>query len=82
VTEKQLKMKQANHPTFSKIYPALAQLASGWDWIEIGEDGRMNTFVRALDERGMVKEVPIKGNLDKAIDKMEVALNKFMAENS
>jgi hypothetical protein len=75
-------LKPVNRATFSQIYPAIAQWASGWGWVEIGEDGRMNKFVRALDEGGMVMEVPIKGSVNKALDKMESSLNKFIADNS
>ncbi len=75
-------MKPSDCPTFSKIYPAIVQWASGWGWVEIGEDGRMNRFVRALDEGGMVLEIPIRGSLDKALDKIETASHKFITDIS
>jgi len=68
---------------FKELYPAIAEYVSGWGWIEVGRDERNRSFVRALDERGLVWEAPSKiCGADKSFDAMESALHKIMTENS
>ena len=41
---------------FEQNYPHIAEWVKSWGWIEIGDDGMAGSFIRALDEGGMVWE--------------------------
>ena len=41
---------------FEQIYPNIARWVQSHGWIEIGDDGQSSSFVRALDEGGLVRE--------------------------
>ena len=68
---------------FKELYPAIAEYVSGWGWIEMRRDERNRSFVRALDEGGLVWEAPSKiSSADKAFEALESALHKIMTENA
>lgn len=75
-------MKSTLTQKLSQLYPAISKWTSSWGWIEIGEDGQTGNSVRALDEGGLIKEIPVNGDVDKAIDEMELALSEFIKANS
>src|SRR4051812_496668 len=50
--------KDSRKNSFKDLYPAIAEYVSGWGWIEVGRDERNRSFVRALDEGGLVWEAP------------------------
>ena len=41
---------------FAKVYTTLSEWVRGGGWIEIGSDQNVSSFLRALDEGGMVWE--------------------------
>ena len=62
---------------FEQMYPNIAAWVSSYGWIEIGDDGQSSSFVRALDEGGLVWE----DNDDEATrDEVLNALDAFLAE--
>lgn len=71
-------MKETHHP-FETTYPNIAYWVKSHGWIEIGQDSWSRSFVRALDEGGMVWEgKPEYGTLDKALQALDTGLAKFM----
>ena len=61
------------------IYPTIARWVQEYGWIEIGQDDMSPSFVRALNEGGMVwegrKSYP---TLDAALQDLETALVAWM----
>ena len=43
-------------PKFSETYPNIAEWTESYGWIEIGQDDESRSFIRVLDEGGMVWE--------------------------
>jgi len=67
--------------TLASAYPTIARWASGYGWVEFGNDGRDRPFARAEDEGRTVWES--QGHyktLDQALDEMEEGLARFMEE--
>ena len=65
-----------------QAYPSLARWVRGYGWIEIGQDPANRSFVRALDEGGLVWE----GNtmyptLDGALRALDRALAKWLRDH-
>jgi hypothetical protein len=62
-------------------YPTIARWVQDYGWIEIGQDDMSPSFVRALNEGGMIwkgrKSYP---TLDAALQALETALIKWMQE--
>ncbi len=62
-------------------YPTVARWVQEYGWIEIGQDDMSRSFVRALDEGGLVWEgqaqYPI---LDNALQDLETGLRAWMQE--
>jgi hypothetical protein len=66
---------------FSSTYPNVAKWTESYGWIEIGQDDYSQSFIRVLDEGGMVWEG--KSNyesLDDALMDLEVALEKIIGD--
>jgi hypothetical protein len=64
---------------FSEAYPNIATWTESYGWIEIGHDDYSQSFIRVLDEGGMVWEG--KSNyesLDDALMDLEAALEKIV----
>ncbi|MFQ5796948.1 MAG: hypothetical protein ACE5JP_18165 [Candidatus Bipolaricaulia bacterium] len=62
-------------------YPHIARWVTGFGWIEVGQDHYSSSFVRALDEGGMVWEG--RGDyktLDEAMQALEAGLAEWMEE--
>lgn len=43
-------------PIMAELYPHLARWVEESGWVEIGQDGESSSFVRALNEGGLVWE--------------------------
>jgi hypothetical protein len=63
------------------IYPTIARWVQEYGWIEIGQDEMSRSFIRALDDGGMVwegrKSYP---TLDAALQDLETGLVAWMQE--
>jgi hypothetical protein len=47
--------QRGRKPTgFEQIYPNIAKWVNSYGWIEIGDDGQSGSFVRALNEGGLL----------------------------
>ena len=62
-------------------YPTIARWVQEYGWIEIGQDNMSHSFVRALDDGGMVWEGrrPYP-TLDAALQALEAGLRAWMQE--
>jgi hypothetical protein len=66
-------------PFFEETYPHIAQWVRTWGWIEIGDDTMAGSFIRALDEGGLVWESSrTYTTLDDALRDLETALTQEM----
>jgi hypothetical protein len=66
---------------FTSTYPNIAKWTESYGWIEIGYDDNTDTFIRVLDEGGMVWESkPKYKSLDEALNDLETALEKIIDE--
>lgn len=65
---------------FEQTYPHIARWIKFQGWIEVGADGMSRSWIRALDEGGMVWEGgdPSK-TLDEAFKELDTALGKWMS---
>ena len=62
-------------------YPTIARWVMEYGWIEIGHDDMSRSFVRALDEGGLVWEGQEDyATLDDALQDLEVGLAAWMRE--
>ena len=83
--------KQAVPPThktsspmlsFESSYPKITAWVSNGGWIEIGYENYTDSFVRALDEGGMIWEGAKKyKTVDNALQALEEGIGKWMKEN-
>ncbi|MFC1961135.1 hypothetical protein ACFLYO_10535 [Chloroflexota bacterium] len=65
--------------TFEQTYPHITEWVKSWGWIEIGDDDMAGSFIRALDEGGLVWESDqTYPTLDDALQAMEAALADWM----
>ena len=63
------------------IYPTVARWVMEYGWIEIGQDEMSRSFIRALDEGGMVWEgQEAYATLDNALQDVEAGLAAWMRE--
>ena len=66
---------------FSSIYPNIAAWTESYGWIEIGQAEDAQSFIRVLDEGGMVWEGKSKyKTFDDALNDLEAALEKIIDE--
>ena len=65
--------------SFERMYPHIARWIKTQGWIEIGADGMSPSWIRALDEGGLVWEGgdPSK-TLDEAFEELDTALGEWM----
>lgn len=79
--KKQSREAQSNEYSFESAYPNIARWVMD-GWIEIGHESYTDSFVRALDEGGMVwegkKKYPTLGDALKDLDR---GVAKWFAEN-
>jgi hypothetical protein len=67
--------------SFESLYPHIAFWVAYAGWIEIGNDERSPSFVRALDGGGMVWEGKRKyKSVGEAFRALEIGLRAFMLE--
>ncbi len=67
--------------TGEEAYPHIARWIQGQGWIEIGQDAYRRSFVRALDDGGLVWEGGTPdATLDEALQALETALAAWLRE--
>lgn len=67
---------------FTTKYPHIARWVADYGWIEIGYDDHNTSFIRALDEGGMVWEGERSyASLDAAWQALEIALAEWLKNN-
>jgi hypothetical protein len=65
---------------FEEAYPNTSLWVRSRGWIEIGRNGHRQSFIRALDEGGMVWEGDRRyGSLDDALRDLEAGLSEWVA---
>lgn len=68
--------------SFEDSYPNIAYWVGSCGWIELGRDDCRGSFVRALDEGGMVWEGGSDyGTPDEALGALEAALGEWVQRN-
>ncbi|HEY3080275.1 MAG TPA: hypothetical protein VGM69_10245 [Chloroflexota bacterium] len=61
--------------TFERRYPRISHWVKTRGWIELGHDGMSRSWIRALDEGGLIWEGgDPDGPLDDAFQELETAL--------
>jgi len=67
--------------SFSETYPNITYWTESFGWIEIGQDEYSESFIRVLDEGGMLWESENEyKTFDEALVDLEAALEKIIAE--
>jgi len=67
--------------SFSETYPNIVYWTESCGWIEVGYDEYSRSFIRVLDEGGMLWESkPSYKSLDDALNDLEAALEKIIDE--
>ena len=67
--------------SLAQTYPHVARWVRDHGWIEIGDDGMSRSFVRALDEGGLVWEGgTARTTLTAALQELEQAVAAWMRE--
>ena len=68
---------------FADKYPNVADWVLGGGWIEVGQTEQMHSFVRALDEGGMVFEGKSKyRTLDEALQALDKGIAQWTEQNT
>ena len=68
-------------PSFEAAFPTIARWVSAYGWLEIGQDDYSRSFIRVLDEGGMVWEGEESyPTVDEALLAAEAGLVEWMAE--
>jgi hypothetical protein len=80
--EAMARARKTQPDAFAAAYPNIADWVLGGGWIEVGHTDYTRSFVRALDDGGMVFE----GNhsyptLDAALKALDVGINAWREEN-
>ncbi len=65
---------------FEQAYPHIARWVESYGWIEIGDDGMGRSWIRALDEGGLIWEGERVKTVDDALRALEAALDEWMRE--
>jgi hypothetical protein len=66
---------------FTSTYPNITYWTESYGWIEIGQDESSKSFIRVLDEGGMLWESkPKYKSFDDALNELEAALEKIIDE--
>ncbi len=67
---------------FEQTYPMIARWVESGGYVEIGHDGFSSSFVRALDEGGMIWEgEPHYPTLNDALQALDLGIRAWIAEN-
>jgi hypothetical protein len=75
--KKQRRESESEPYTFERSYPNIAAWVSNGGWVEIGYMEYTDSFIRALDEGGMIWEGKSK---DEGVDYALKALDQGIAE--
>lgn len=68
-------------PSIQEIYPNIARWVDEYGWVEIGQHGESSSFVRALDEGGLVWEGHNDyQTLNDALKALDAGIGKWMRE--
>ncbi len=68
--------------SFDTAYPHIALWVANYGWIEVGKDDNSTSFIRVLDEGGMVWEGEKNyAMLDEAWRALEAVLAEWMKQN-
>ena len=73
---------QSESPSFEDSYPNITAWVSDGGWVEIGYESYTGSFIRALDEGGMIWEgVSRYESLDYALKALDQGIADWMAEH-
>ncbi len=76
------KAKKTPPDSFAEAYPNIADWVLGGGWMEVGHTDYTRSFVRALDEGGMVFEGDSSYlTLDAALKALEAGIKAWLEEN-
>ena len=68
-------------PSIEELYPNIARWVNDYGWVEVGQDGESSSYVRALDEGGLVWEGKDDyQTLDDALRALDAGISKWMRE--
>ena len=78
------RIKSPKQPdAFANKYPNVAGWLLGGSWIEIGQTEQMRSFVRALDEGGMVFEgKSTYRTMDEALEALDNGIARWTKQNT
>ena len=80
--KKQSRESQSKLSSFEDAYPNIAAWVSNGGWIEIGYESYTGSFVRALDEGGMIWEGVSKyESLDYALKALDQGIADWVEEH-
>jgi hypothetical protein len=80
--EKMPLAKKAQASGFATVYPNIANWVLGGGWIEVGHTEYARSFVRALDESGMVFESDSSyATLDAALEALDMGIKAWLEGN-
>ena len=65
---------------FKQTYPRITRWVESYGWIEIGDDGMGRSWIRALDEGGLIWEGERGRTIDEALQALEGALATWMSD--
>lgn len=67
--------------SFAEAYPTLARWVRDYGWIELGHDGMSPSFLRVLDEGGMIWErAHGDESVDDALRAAEAAIDQWISD--
>jgi hypothetical protein len=67
--------------SFENQYPYITRWVRDCGWIEMGDDGCSGSFIKAIDEGGLIWETQKKyKDIDAAFQALEEALAKYIKE--
>jgi len=82
VKKKQIRESKTGLYSFESVYPNIAAWVSNGGWVEIGYESYTGSFVRALDEGGMIWEgVSRYESLDYTLRALEQGIADWMEEH-
>ena len=81
-TEKQSEKRLPSPSSFETFYPNISAWVSNGGWVEVGYEIYPGSFVRALDEGGMIWEGAKKHKtVDDALQALEEGIRKWTDKN-
>lgn len=66
---------------FERAYPNISRWVRGDGWLEFGDDGMRESWIRVLDEGGLIWEAEQSATVDEALRAAEAALAPWRREN-